>query len=101
GSVRRWGALAVGAPRPPLGRLDFAVLRRRGGDQRAQQPLARSRDLVDGAVEGLDVGLRGLRRAADLAHVLERGRADLFLRRRRVEVVESSDVPAHALKVSY
>ena len=33
---------------------------------------------------------------ADLAHVLERGGADLVLGRRRLEVVERSDVSAHA-----
>ena len=41
------------------------------------------------------VRLRRLRRPAHLADVLERGCADLVLRRGRLEVVERLDVPAH------
>ena len=51
--------------------------------------------LVDRAGERLLVRLRGLREAADLADVLERGRVDLLLRRGRLEVEEHMDVPAH------
>ena len=54
------------------------------------------RDLVDRAVEHLGVRARGLRRAAHLADVLERRRADLVRGRRRIEVVQRSDVATHA-----
>src|SRR5438067_13738619 len=76
-------------------RLELAVLRRRGGHELAEQPPRRCRDLVDRAGERLLVRLRGLREAADLADVLERGRVDLLLRRGRLEVEEHMDVPAH------
>src|SRR5207245_7829910 len=44
------------------------------------------------------VGMRGLRRAADLADVLQGGGMDLLRRRRGLEVVEGANVAAHALK---
>ena len=67
---------------------------------RLVQQLTRDRgDLLDGPVEGLGVGLRGLGRPADLAHVLQRGGLDLVLGRGWLEVVECSDVAAHALIV--
>ena len=62
----------------------------------ASSSSARSRrHRVDRTLERLGVGLRGLREAADLAHVLERGRTHLFIARGRLEVVQHSDVPAH------
>src|SRR5437016_8665595 len=61
----------------PLG-LDFAVFRRCGRHELLEQPHRRRRDLVDRPGEGFVVRLRGLREAADLADVLERGVADLL-----------------------
>src|SRR5262249_52769946 len=46
-------------------------------------------------LEGRLRRLRRLGHAAHLAHVLQRRGADLFGRRRRHEVVEDADVPAH------
>src|SRR3954451_1718232 len=82
-----------------LGGLCLAVLRRGVRHQVGEQVLRHVRDLFDRAVEGLLVGRRRLREAADLAGVLERGGAGLFGRRRRLEVVERSDVAAHASSV--
>src|SRR5215213_10830885 len=83
-----------------LGGLDLAVLRRRVGLERLEQVHGGVRDLVDGALEGLLVDLGGLREAADLADVLERGGADLFPGRFRLEVVEGADVAAHTVSVA-
>src|SRR5262249_25173519 len=43
--------------------------------------------------------LRGLGEAADLADILERGRTDFFLGRRRLEVVQGTNVSTHAPSV--
>src|SRR5207249_589106 len=60
-----------------------------------EQPRRGERDLLDGTLEDLGVRLRGLRRAADLAYVLQRRVVYLAVRRGRLEVVECSDVSAH------
>ena len=78
--------------------------RRRGPSaarsSRARRAAARDRGhVVDGPRERLLVGLRRLREAADLAHVLQRRRLDLVVGRRRLEVVEGADVPAHGCRV--
>src|SRR3954471_19459236 len=85
-SLRRAG-VPVGRARLALLGLDLAVLRRRVGLQRVEQPRRRGGDLLDGAVERLLVGLRGLRVAGDLADVLERGGRDLFMGGGGLEVV--------------
>src|SRR5205085_12653315 len=46
--------------------------------------------------EGLLICLRGLGEAADLPDVLKRGGAHLVVGRRRLEVVEGSDVSTHS-----
>src|SRR5262249_10927833 len=46
------------------------------------------------------VRVRRLLHAADLPHVLQCGRVDLLACRRRLEVVERSDVPAHGLEAT-
>src|SRR5581483_11556689 len=61
----------------------------------AEQPPRDARDLVDRTLEGVLVRLRRLPVAADLAHVLERRRARLLAGRRRLDVVERLDRPAH------
>jgi hypothetical protein len=52
-------------------------------------------DLVDGGIEGFAVGLRRRVEARQLADELERGVADLLIRRGRVEVEQCPDVAAH------
>src|SRR5580765_8362125 len=90
---------STGVPRartgPGLLGLDLAVLRRRGGDPLVQQVLGDVGDLVDRAVEGLLVGGRRLGRAAHLADELQGGGGDLLRGRRRLEVVQGTDVAAH------
>src|SRR5918911_4752598 len=73
-------------------RFGVAVLRRRVRHEIGEQVHGGVRDLFDGAVERRLVGLRRLREAADLADVLKRGRADLVLGRRRLEVEERLNV---------
>src|SRR5262245_25388938 len=60
-----------------LGCLDLTVLGRGGRGQRVDQPLRGHGDVMDGVVERVLVDQRGLRAAADLAHVLQRSRVDL------------------------
>src|SRR5215203_2603094 len=79
-----------------LGGLDLAILRRRGGDKVVQQLSSGIGHRRDGLVEGLLVCLRRLGRAADLAHVLQRRGLDLLVGRGWIEVMEGSDVSAHA-----
>src|SRR4029453_1250719 len=95
------GGVASGASRPGLGGLDLAVLERRVRDELVEQASGDPGDVVDGALEGLGVRLRRLRGPADLADVLKRRRSDLVLSRRRLEVVERSDVAAHAPRLAY
>ena len=97
---RPWlGREALGRARPPLGRLDLAILRR----SRVTSPS--SRRSVASAISSTArsktsaFACEGLRRAADLAHVLKRRLVDLALARGGLEVVEGSDVSAHAHRV--
>src|SRR5438105_3927350 len=55
------------------------------------------RYLVDGGVEGLLVRVRRLVGTAKLSHELQGGGADFVLGRRRLEVGECLDVPAHGV----
>jgi hypothetical protein len=57
--------------------------------------LRRGRDGLHGGIEGGLVGLRGFVEAADLAHVLQRSRADFIRAGGRLEMVEGLDVAAH------
>src|SRR5512139_123657 len=75
--------------------LGLAVLGGRARRQVVEQVLRRVGDRVDGLVEGLLVGLARLRRAADLANVLERRGSHLVTRGRGFEVVELTNVAAH------
>src|SRR5690606_6069543 len=92
-------AEALGAAGAGLLPLDLAVLRRRGGDQDREQVLGGVRDLGDGALEHLGVGLRGLRHSADLADVLQRGVVHLLRGGLGLEVMERANVPAHAARL--
>src|SRR5687767_5436394 len=75
--------------------LLFAVPRLGGRLQRMNQTLGGVGDFVDRLVEGGFIGLRRLRRPAQLANELQRGRADLVFGGGRLEVGERLDVPAH------
>src|SRR3954471_8612830 len=57
------------------------------------------RHLLDRAVERFLVRSRRLREATDLAHVLQSRRADFLIGGGGFEVVERSDVAAHAASV--
>src|SRR3954469_833962 len=96
--ARRSG-VAQPRPLPGLRRLDLPVLRRRGGHQRVQQAGRHRGHLLDGAVERLGVGPRGLRRPADLADVLQRRGVHLVEGGGRLEVAQRTDVPAHTRSV--
>ena len=91
---------ASGGAGPGLGGLDLAVARRRGGHERGEQAARRGGDLLDGPVERGLVRLRRLRRAADLADVLERGRLDLLGCGGRFEVMENTDVSTHEPRIA-
>src|SRR5436190_18259561 len=94
-------AEALGRPGLALLCLGLAVPGRRRRDELVEQASGRDRDLVDGVLERLGVGAGGLLHPAHLADELERRVADLFVGRGRLEVVERSDVPAHAPERSY
>lgn len=56
-------------------------------------------DLVHRTLERLRVGLRRMRRAADLAHVLQRGRMHFVVGSGGLEVMQDLNVSAHAFRV--
>ena len=86
-AAQRFGATASG--------FLLTVTRRRDRHQSAEQPRRRGGDFVHGPCKRRLVRLRRLRRAADLADVLERSGAHLVLGGGRLEVVQRADVPAH------
>src|SRR5699024_4990147 len=88
--------VALARPLLRLGRLDLTVLRGRARHELVQQPLGHRGHLLDGLVEGLLVGPARLGGPAHLAHVLQRGGTHLIARRGRLEVVQLTDVSAHA-----
>src|SRR5262249_5365467 len=65
------------------------------GYECCKEPGGRLCDLFDGALERVLIRLRRLREPADLADVLQRRAANLFLGRRRLEVVQRADVATH------
>src|SRR5947209_6708659 len=67
-----------------------------GSAEVTEQLRGRFRHFADGALERFRIGGRRLREARHLAHVLQRGGADLLLGGGRLEIVEDADVPAHA-----
>src|SRR4029453_8358860 len=75
--------------------LDLAILRRRRGDERVDQTLRCSSNLVDSTCEGFLVGPRGLREAADLADVLQRRVTEFLGCCRRLVVEQCVDIAAH------
>src|SRR3569833_2681782 len=73
-------AEALGRAQPRLRRLDHPVLRRRARHQRVDQAARHPERVVDGAVEGALILLRRVGEAAQLAHELDAGGADLVVR---------------------
>ena len=99
-AVAELGALRPGRDVDPLARLAellFAVARWGVGLERIDETPRGGGDLVDGEVERLLVGARGACGPTQLAHELQRRRADLVVARRRLEVRQRLDVPAHGL----
>src|SRR6478672_12149668 len=83
-------------PLAGFARLLLPILRRRARLEGPDEPPRGHRHLLDGRLEGGLVGAGRLRRSAELANELQRRRADLVLRRRRIEVRQRPDVAAHA-----
>src|SRR5207245_5434184 len=98
GEPDRHGGLAAEPLSPACPRLGcfFLTAPRRGIRlERFQETSRDRRDLVDGREERGLVGLRRLVEAADLSYELQRGRADLFVGHRRLEVEQGLDVSTH------
>src|SRR6185437_15576511 len=74
---------------------DGAVARRRVADQIVEEMMRRMRNVLDGAVERRLVGLGRPREAGELADELQRAGANFLVARRRLEIVQRFDVPAH------
>lgn len=80
---------------PALGRLGLTALGRRHSDEIFEQVPRDVRDLGDRVFEGFGIRLRRLGRAADLAHVLQRGGMHLVVGGRGFEVMKNVDATAH------
>src|SRR5207247_8549849 len=93
-------AKAFRRPRTSLGQFNCAIARWSIRTQRLKEFVSRLRHLVDRAIEGEFVSLRGLVKAAELADELQRIRADPFVGRRRFEVVQSLNVSTHNIYLS-
>jgi hypothetical protein len=79
---------ALLGPCTSLGRLELSILGRGSGHELIKQASGGERDLLDSTIEGLCVGLRWLRRAADLADILKRSVPYLALGGRGFVIVE-------------
>ena len=73
-----------------------AILRRSLAVELPQQQSRHIRNRIDRHRKSSFVCLRRFRESADLPDELERSRADLLLRYRRIEVKQWFDIPAHA-----
>jgi hypothetical protein len=81
---------------PRLLGYDGAVLGRRTRVERINEHAGNLRDLAHRLLEGSFIGEGRFGEAADLAHELERGGADLLVGRGRLEIEKRSNVAAHA-----
>src|SRR4051812_26529027 len=90
----------MGAAFASLGGLELAILRRRGGLERIDQPARRQGDLGDRALERIRVAGARLAGTADLADVLQRSGMDLVVGRGWFEVEQRTDVATHVGKHS-
>src|ERR1700722_18697561 len=95
GGRRGGGAITLGRPGSGLGGFDVTIARRCVGDEASQQLVRGCRHLLHGALERGLVGLRWPRKAAQLAHELQRRGADLRVRRGWLEIVQSLDAATH------
>src|SRR5262249_40317829 len=98
--LRRRGPEASGRALAGPRRHDLSVAWRGGGHEAREQLLRRLRHLLDSGLEDCLVRVRGLRVAAHLAPVPDPGRPALPRSGRRLEVVERSDVAAHAARLA-
>src|SRR5262245_39447225 len=87
----RAGAEALCRARARPGRFLLTVARMRGRGQRIDQPPRDAEDLVHRPVEGRLVGFRWRRETGQLAHELQRRRADLLVGCGRLEVEQGLD----------
>src|SRR6188508_3400327 len=85
------------SPFARLGGFDLAIPRGRRRLERGKKLAGDGGNLVDGREERGFVGLRRLVKTADLAHELQRGRANLLVRHRRGEIEEDPDVSTHVV----
>jgi hypothetical protein len=76
--------------------LNLAIAWRGVGNKRTEQFARRVGDLIDRAVEGKPIRLRGPRETAQLSYELERGRPDLVVRGGWLEVMQGLDAATHA-----
>jgi hypothetical protein len=81
---------------PRLLGFDGAVPGRRTSMERINEHAGNLRNLAHRLLEGSLIDLRGFAEAADLAHKLERGCADLLVGRGRLKIEKRSNVTAHA-----
>src|SRR6185436_13015480 len=89
--------VALCRPGPGLGRLDRTIARRSVRHERIEQLVSRVSYLLHRVVECSLVGLGGSCGTAQLADELEGGRADLFVRGGRLEVMQRPNVSAHEI----
>src|SRR5579872_1025421 len=75
----------------------FAILWRRGGLERADQPFGYTSDFIDRCEKRGFVRLRRLVEASDFSYELQRSGTDFFRRDRWIKVEKGFDVPAHCL----
>lgn len=91
----------TGAPRgairgPLLGRV---FVTRQAGYDRLEQVLRGMGDLIDGAIERLLISRGRLAVAADLAHELQRGGADLLVPDYLIVIPQTNDASAHGVTI--
>src|SRR5215217_1492325 len=90
-------AVTLSRARTRLCSFNFTIAWRRSRYQRIEQLYRSLRYLFDRTVESLLVGFRRFCKSAQLPHELNRRRANLFLGRRRFEVMKCFDISTHAV----
>ena len=78
-----------------LGSLFFPILRRRACFERAEKTSRNAGNILHRSVEQCCIPLRWSVEPADFSYKLNRGSSDLFGSRRRIEIKEGLNVPAH------
>ena len=87
----------LGRSRASFGRLDFTIARRRVCHERFEQFARSLRHLIHCAIENFFVRFGRFRKAAEFTNELQRRRTDLFLGRRRFEVMKGLNISTHAV----